>query len=379
MGISNAIVAGAQSIDFAITVERLRWVLDVWNKTRDLLQPPFDLGITIQDGSANIREHLLNFQPADIAGETGVLVAKVKRGGIGEGVFCPSDFIVSVSGLRLGDNGTVVDPSLSRAAPAIPLAIYASREPFGEFLEYDIIRQIPEEKIQQFGQETYERRVVEAHLLATISQGPREVYFPYEEIPFEIISGMVLVDMSLNAAREFGRESTPGTEEKPSVIIVNLLPQGDVMHDASLSKYAQPGTILRTVNFHPFESLQELRKLIQHHWHPDENTMIFTTDKHKILTLPVPDLRETNLLVTHIYGPKATGRCIPLSRASVGGLQLSAATDVPNLGVAVVPEAEQPGEAHRETHRETHEEVVATTDEIRDFEEELCQRLGITI
>lgn len=313
VGISNAIVAGAQAIDFSILVERLMWVAEVWSNTSGsmLIQSPFELGVNLQTSGTTMRKYLLKFSDEDIDRESGVLVTNVKKGTISDGVFHASDVITEVSGLNVDDAGHVVDPTLGRAAPAIPLHIYVSRQPHLEMLEFDIIRQLPEEQITKFGARTYTKTTVEAHLTLPTGFGPKEIYTPFEKLEFEILSGMILVDTTLNAAREFKR-ALPAA---PHVMVVNLLPQGDVMHGPEAT-IATPGTILTHVNFEPFDSIKTLRKLLRNHWHPDENCLIFTTEKRDILTLPLVDLNETNNVIKEIYGPSSAASCIPLARST---------------------------------------------------------------
>ena len=75
VGVNVAIAAEAQAIEFAIMVERLQWVLDVYRKTGDLLQPRFSLGFQFQLGESAIVEHLLQFRDEDKA--NGVLISSV--------------------------------------------------------------------------------------------------------------------------------------------------------------------------------------------------------------------------------------------------------------------------------------------------------------
>lgn len=363
VGVSNAIVAGAQAIDFAITVERLLWVADVWNNSRELLQTPFLLGANFQKTDPILRKRLLHFNDNDAGTETGVLVTSVVQNSISDGVFHASDFVVAVAGMPVDDSGCVFDPTLTRAAPAIPLHIYVSRQQNLEFLDFDILRQIPEAKIHQFGAETYERIGVEAHLTLPRLEGPKEVYIPYDNIDFEIISGMILVDTTVNAAREFKRT----LPTMPHVMIVNLIPQGDVMHSVQ-GEVAKPGTIITHVNYTPVDSIATLRQIMKKQWHPDEDTVIFTTENKEMIVLPIEHLHETNTLVMEIYGPQVSATCIPFSRKTVGAEDNHVAK-APTVAATTT-------ESSVETNGP---EGFSSQLELEAFEKEMYEKLGLSL
>ena len=312
----------------AILVERLRWMLNVYCETGKQLQDRFDLGIDFQDGEADLVKHLLEIREEDWNG-TGVMVSTVSGSSSGACAFKRFDFIVGVSGLEVNRQGEVKDPTLGPAAPSIPLQIYASRQPYGDFLEVDVFRHLSkDERITVYEARRYEKRIVEVHLVtdASATTGLPELYVPYDRPDFEILGGMVLVDLSKTILMKFGRgangRGANGRAKRwqTGVMIVNVLPQGEVLHNESYSKLAEPGTLLTHLNGVRIHSIAHMRKLLTTCWHPDEHAVIFETENQKFVVLTLTQLHEDNACVAEIYDARAASASIPHSLESAGAV-----------------------------------------------------------
>lgn len=330
VGVNNAIVAKAQGLDFAILVERLVWILDVFEKTDTVVQTRFQLGFSYQHGSEFLRETIL--RPTS---KKGIFITKTYKHslkGVGFDALQQHDYLHSLDGMEVSDNGTVFDPRLLSLG-AIPLHIYLSREEYGSIQKFDILRKADNCK-------EYHSQEVEGHLVwEGVVKTPRSLYVPYERPEFEIVSGMVLADMTENARKEFQIGVAQGRELEPAVIVVNLLPQGEVSRDS-----APPGTIIRRLNWKDVHSIADIRYIFTKLWRSEMDTVVFTTAEGTIITLPLVTLHEDNEMIRTIYGDSAASRSLPHCTDSV----------------AVVPE-------------ELEEEL----DEVAMLEKELHGSLGI--
>lgn len=306
VGVNVAVAAEAQAIDFAIMVERLQWVLDTYRKTGDLLQPRFSLGFRFQMGDQAIVEHLLEFREEDKT--EGVLISSICHDE--NNPFRRFDWITEVGGLRVNANGKVTDPLLTKAAPPIPFFIYISRLPYGEEVDVTILRHhlpnCPELRI--FGAKPYEKRTIAWHLIHDTQPSIREIHLPFDKLDFEIIGGMILEDITANTLREFKRKHRPS----PGVMVVNLLDQGSVKHNKGYRGLARPGTVLTKLNDVAFYSLGQLRELLCSHWLREEKAIIFETEWHHLIVLPLTELHEDNEYVASVHGPLAYSRCLPI-------------------------------------------------------------------
>ena len=300
VGIVNAVVSGAQGICFAILVDRLLWVTDVFIQTDDQIQPPLALDITYQKGSEVIRNYLLRLSTGD-AQTSGVLVTKAGH----ERTFKKFDYICTFAGLQVDDSGCVEDLRLSKAAPSLPLQIYASREPLNSFLKVEFFRPESESKFERKDGLHYVRRRAHVHIMVKWPR-IREVYVPYEAVDFEVLCGMVLTNISTTALRKCKR---PIVDAKPGIMITDLIPQGEVAH--TLAEYAKPGTIIKTVNNAEIQSLDVLRALFVQHWNPEENTLLIETEHGYLLTLPLETVHQDNKYVYVIHGEFAMSHSIP--------------------------------------------------------------------
>ena len=311
IGVNCAIVAKAQAIDFAIMVERLRWMIDVYLKTENLLQPRFSLGFRFQMGDPAISKHLLQFRDEDKS--PGVLISSICHDE--NNPFRRFDWITKVGGLPLNASGKVKDPLLTKTAPRIPFSIYISRLPYGEEVEFTLLRHhLPNSpELRIFGAKPYEKRTVVWHLVYDTHSPIREIHLPFEQPDVEIIGGMVLADITVNALQEFKREN----RRSPGVMVVNLLDQGSVKHNGAFRYLAKAGTVLTKVNGVAFYSLAELRELLSNHWQPEEEVLIFETELYDLLVLPLAELHEDNEYVASVHGPSTLSRCLPLSNLQV--------------------------------------------------------------
>ena len=310
VGVNVAIAAKAQAIDFAIMVERLQWMVDVYRKTGKLLQPRFALRFQYQPGDSSISEHLLQFHDEDNV--PGVLISSICNDE--NNPFRRFDWITEVDGIPLNARGKVTVPWLNKIAPLIPFSIYVSRLPYGQEVEFSVLRHhLPDSpELRIYGAKPYEKRTIVWHLVHDAHPPIREIHLPFEQPDVEIIGGMVLTDITTNAIREFKLKN----RRSPGVIVVNLLDQGSVKHKQAYRNLAQPGTVLTEVNDVAFYSLAELRELLRNHWHPAEEVIIFETELHHLLVLPLAELHEDNECVASVHGRSNYSHCLPLSNLS---------------------------------------------------------------
>ena len=355
VGVNCAIVRNAQAIDFAITVDRLYWVIDVYRKTNKRLQDAFQLGCRFQHGDSVISQHLLHLQEADIPKRAGVMVSYVHPND--DNIpFQRFDWVTDVDGLKIHQNGTVADPLLeSQLAPAIPLDIYLSRLPYASEVEFTVYRHL--KSPPKYGAKPYEQRTIALHLVTNPNASPstslRKVYLPFQTEDYEILGGMVLSNISENAALEFNRDYRDS-----GVIVVNMIPQGGVFHNEALKSIVQAGTLLTKINDVPFRSLTELRRIFQKCWQPEEEVVIFETEQHHLIVLLLTELHEDNECISEIYGASASSTYLPHSNVSVA-VKAAATQQAPPLRMPVV---------------ETDDNYV---DDLAIIEKELQQSLGI--
>jgi S1-C subfamily serine protease len=244
IGINNAIIENANSIDFSIPIERLLSCLNVNKRVGNVLvNPPFKVGLEFQVLNETLKKSMLSPKLNKIKG---IRVKRVFKKSIAHGVFELNDIIVNINGLDLSDTGKLLIPTRNTS---VGFDVYLSYEDIGEYVECDVIR------------DGCEKITVEMQIQYHNPFQIRRYYMPFERVDYEMISGMLLTNITDNAIEEFSIKNITDKSKHQGLVIVNVLAQGDVYH--SQNDIAKPGTVIVGVNDQEINSLFELRRLMQ--------------------------------------------------------------------------------------------------------------------
>jgi S1-C subfamily serine protease len=302
VGINNAIIENANLIDFAITIERLKTSLDYFNATNMELIPCFHVGVETQKLNNSLKEYFRI--PSFKNKYTGIRVKKVYKRSIAYGAFEHDDIIIAVNGLNLNNKGHVIDVVKQIS---IPFNIYCSYEKYGDFCEFDVIRNKEiisiEIQIQKFNPMLI-----------------KPLYLPFEDIDFEIIGGMVLTNISTNAIDEFKIPHSFEHDQQNGVVIVNILTQGSV--NEHQKEIAKAGTVLIALNDIEIKSLFELRKAM----YRENNAPFYSlyTKSDDLIIISRQDFDEDNDIISSSFSKDLVCRYMKQSDIELDDLEQNA-------------------------------------------------------
>lgn len=278
VGINNAIIKDANLIDFAIPVERIKILLETFKQSKTLLIPDFDIGFEYQDGN----DPLKSFFGVPLQ-KTGILIKEVFPKGIAGEVLCENDFVVSIDGLDINDDGKVYDP---RRDVIIPFNVYASYETDDHFFEFEIYN-------------NFELKNAEFPLKRIKTKFVQKVHLPFEEIDFEIVAGIVFENVTKNAIDELGLDK----DTRQGILIVNLISQGHLFH-CQQQKLIKPGTIIVSANGIEMTCLYDLRRLLV----SKPKTVVLKTKSDDLVVIQCKKMIEDNEWISESFGENAVNR-----------------------------------------------------------------------
>lgn len=247
VGINNAIVQSAQSIDFAITSERLQHTFLQWKSAGSIpehILQPLELGFELQPSNLSLKEYYLRDTnaPKTIQGAV-VSVSTTKHSMMQIG-----DFIFEAHQLQVDDEGYVYSLEFSTR---MSLHCYISFLPVNDIIEFELFRN--KNKISVSIEVPHRVEFVPG-------KTARRYQTPFERIPMHIVCGLVFMEYNLNIADEFKKCAV----HKPETLyIVNALPEGEVFISQQNSVAAAiKKESCMSVESESIHSLQELKSIV---------------------------------------------------------------------------------------------------------------------
>jgi serine protease Do len=243
IGINTSGVTEAQNIGYAIPINELKIVLPDLYKTI-LVRKPY-LGIMYNNASESLTEYLNNPEPGGC-----YIVEVVKGSTLYKAGVMPGDMLYELDGYQLDIYGDMCVPW---SEDKISIVDYISRIPAGEKVSLLVYRQ-------------GER--IEFTVGFDLTELPpiRKIYPGYEEIDYEVIAGMVIMQLSVNHLNMM-INNIPGlakymemkNQSEPVLIITHIFPNSHLYRTRTLTV----GSTINELNGIKITTLKELRDALK--------------------------------------------------------------------------------------------------------------------
>lgn len=289
IGINTAGIPSAQNIGFVIPINEVKSTLkDLW-KIPFLRKPILGCIFTI-----STKEHAQYLQNPD---EGGWYIARVFSGstldkaGVKEG-----DMLYSINGHRVDRFGEI---TVGWAEDKVPALALFNRLVVGDSAHLVLYR-------------NGERKEIDITLETRVLQPIRQVYPLYEPFRYEIVGGMVVMELTVNhilamldRAPFLMNYTKPENQTESRLIITHVLPNSS----AYKSRLISPGDIIREINGIEVKTLDDFKKAVMK---PVDNkflTVRFIDRIHDdmFVVLPITDvIKEESVLAQRFFYEKST-------------------------------------------------------------------------
>lgn len=235
--------AGVENAGYAIPINIFKIVQDDM-RTFPLLRRPF-LGIVMANATDELTDYFGNPQPG------GCYVVEIIK-----------DSILYKAGLRGGDMIYEIDGNR--------LDIYGEMSIPGGEDKVSVVTYISHLKLGQKVSLVAYRQGERMEYVTTVSQNDlpaiREIFPGYEEVDYEIVAGMVLMQLTVNHIRAFAQQ-IPGLlryaegryQETPVLVVTHVFPNSE-MHR---SRTIHPGVIINELCGCPVRTLADARTVLE--------------------------------------------------------------------------------------------------------------------
>jgi S1-C subfamily serine protease len=281
IGIATGNIPAAQNVGYIIPINELKIVLEDLHKAPGkLLRKPF-LGIFYNSGSGALTKFLGNPPPG------GCYVTSVYEGSLLDKVGVKAgDMIYEINGHPIDMFG---DVSLKDCEDKISLIDYISFISLSSEVTFVIYRK---------GQrKEFKFKFKQSKLPAT-----RIMYPDYDKIDFEIIGGMVVMQLARNhlpllisLAPELIAYEEPKNQTEPVLIITHIHPDSQ----AQRSRVIIPGSRLKEVNGIEVKTLEDFRKAVRNSLSNGYLTIKFYNEIFTVF--PFKKVLEDEMRLPYIY------------------------------------------------------------------------------
>lgn len=239
VGINSSGITEAQNVGYVIPINELKIVLPDLYKTK-LLRKPY-LGVLYNNASEALTEYLNNPAPGGC-----YIVEVVKGSTLYRAGVKPGDMLYEIDGHQLDMYGDMIVPW---SEDKISIIDYVSRIPAGNKVHLLIYRQ-------------GERKEFTVSFDLTELPPIRKIYPGYEDIDYEVIAGMVVMEMTMNHL-SLMVNNIPGlakfmemkNQSEPVLIITHIFPNSQLYRTRTLTV----GSTLNEINGMKVGTLAELR------------------------------------------------------------------------------------------------------------------------
>ena len=284
VGINSASIQGAQNVNYIIPINEVGLFLEQTammpdtGKTKLWLKPY--LGVKFHGADDSLTEFLGNPKPG------GIYVAKITP-----------NTLLHKAGIRIGDmiyriNNLSIDGHGEMNVPwnkeeKVSLVSYLARLKIGQKIDID-----------------FYRKGVKRRVSFTFNHSDRPAicqrYPGYEKIDYEVIGGMVVMDLTLNhlmllagANPELIKYADSDEHSNPAVVITKVL----LNSPASRSKCIMPGTLIAELNGVKIKNLADFRKQVLN----SVNYMTIKTTQGVFCAIPVSKIIDSELALSQTY------------------------------------------------------------------------------
>jgi serine protease Do len=243
VGINSAAVLEANNVGYMIPINDLKNVLPDLH-TNKLLRKPY-LGVLFNNATDNLTEFLGNPQPGGC-----YVIEVVKNSTLYKAGVQPGDMIYELNGNRLDVYG---DMSVPWSEDKVSLVDYVSRLSVGQDIDLVIYRNGVRKEIKaQFNQSE----------LPAI----RRIYPGYEQVDYEVVGGMVIMELTLNHIQAMGSTITGlqqyaemKNQNEPVIFITHILPGSEVFRTRTVTV----GAVISEVNNIEVHTLADFRGAVK--------------------------------------------------------------------------------------------------------------------
>ncbi|MFH1831843.1 MAG: trypsin-like peptidase domain-containing protein [bacterium] len=279
IGINSAIIPDAQNIGYIIPISDVKSIInDLFRVT--LLRKPM-LGCDLNYGTKDMLTFLNNPEPGGLYISCVYKNMLFDKAGIQEG-----DMWYQVNGYDIDMYGEI---NVDWSEDKVPLSALVNRFQIGEKINIIIYRNGQKKELN-----------FSFDLLTPL---PVRIIFPeFETIDYEVIGGLVVMELSLNHATYF-EEVNPflinyrkrDSQFEPCLIITNVLPNSQVYNARTIF----PGNILAEVNNTPVKTLADFRQAAK----KDKNFLCMKTSNKKFVVLNLKKVLQDEDFLTkeHVY------------------------------------------------------------------------------
>lgn len=242
IGINSAGVPSAQNVGYVIPINELRIILDDLPK-QPLLRKPF-MGVLFVNGSDSLTTYLGNPQPG------GCFVVETYKGSPLDKIgIKPFDMIYEINGIAIDIFG---DMNVAWSEDKLSLIDYVASLPLGSPIQLVVYR--------SGTRLTFNLTLERTELL------PIRVMYPdYEPISYEIIGGMVIMQLTINhimgmqaIVPHLAKYVEIKNQQEPALLITHI-------HPSSLghrTRAIRIGSLIEEVNGVPVKTLEQLREVV---------------------------------------------------------------------------------------------------------------------
>lgn len=261
IGINTARIPTAQNIGYIIPIDDVKSVIADLHKVK-LLRKPI-LGCEFNYGTKQLVEYLKNPMPGGLYLRRIYKDSLFEKAGVQAG-----DMIYEINGYKVDIYGEMNVPW---SEDKVPLAALLNRLELDEQLQIIVFRQ---GKKKEF--------LID---FSHTNQLPIRTYYPeYEKIDYEIIGGMVIMELALNHLEKLESED-PGlvkyrkreNQYESRLIVTNVFPNSPTQQ----ARVVQVGDILTEVNDIKVATLSDFRNAIV----KSDRFLTFKTDDKKLMVL----------------------------------------------------------------------------------------------
>ncbi|HSW74080.1 MAG TPA: trypsin-like peptidase domain-containing protein [Candidatus Limnocylindria bacterium] len=242
IGINSAGIMEAQNVGYMIPINDLKIILSDLYKNK-LLRKPF-LGVLFNNATEALTEYLGNPKKGGC-----YVVEVVKNSTLYKAGVKPGDMIYEINSHKIDEYGDMVVPW---GEDKISIMDYVSRLSIGDDVKLVVYRK-------------GERKHINVKFSQAELPAIRKIYPGFEEIDYEIIGGMVVMQLTLNHVQIMA-ESVPGlvrfaemkNQEEPVLVITHIFPNSQLYR----SRTIMVGSTLKEVNGTSVHTLADLRQAV---------------------------------------------------------------------------------------------------------------------
>ena len=288
IGINGAGINGAENVGYAIPINRFFLIKKhLFSKRHNLKNYPQIFGINYQKTTEDFKKYIGN-----TCKDGGVMIKQIFKGSpIASTKLKKGNILCSINGIKIDEYGYLNERWMNQKMDLENLmATLKLKQPVS--ISYWNGTKMRDDKF----------------LLKDFKQPIRKMYPNFESIDYEIIGGMVFMNLSINHLYTFNLRTHDNEKyikienrTKPKIILVNVLLGSDIAKNKLLIE----GDIITKINNHSVSTLDDLRKSFPKMLHKKKtgSYIKIQTEKSTIALVSVETLlkEEPQLVETFMY------------------------------------------------------------------------------